>query len=464
MYEPYSIQQGIPNNVGLLHLYKILFLLLFFPVISNALQTCNLFDKHLADGQNSFILAKQNDPFYPFGSPNDQVNDSNNGKVRLFFFWSHSCPHCLQAKPFVETLIQQYPWLVLHSYDLMDNPKNINTYLQMAGQLGIEARSVPGFVFCGQMMTGFDAIATTGRELEDRLVSCHENTRSTERKRGDSHEKIKLPFLGEINSQDFSLPVFTLIIASIDAFNPCAFFVLFFLLSLIVNHRNRLRIAVIGGTFVLFSGLMYFLFMAAWLNIFLFTRQLAYITTAAGFVAIIIGLINIKDYFFNRGFSLSIPESAKPQLFQRMRKIVQAGRWPVMLTATVILAIVANSYELLCTAGLPMIYTRVLTFSELGIGQYYFYLILYNIVYIIPLLIIVAFFTFTMGSKKISEQQGRMLKLLSGIMMLGLGGILFHAPEQMNNMLVSMGVIVGAISLTLVFVVLGDFFRKFRSK
>jgi hypothetical protein len=206
---------------------------------------------------------------------------------------------------------------------------------------------------------------------------------------------------------------------------------------------------VIGCIFVLCSGVMYFLFMSAWLNLFLITGQLVFITSTAGLIAISFGVINIKDYFFfKQGLSLSISDSARSRLFTRIRALTQSRSWSTMIAATIILAIAANSYELLCTAGLPMVYTRVLTLNDLSKLQYYLYLAFYNVIYIIPLLLIVFVFTLTLGSKKLSEQEGRLLKLLSGSMMLGLGSILLLQPEWLNNMSISIAVIAGSILLT----------------
>ncbi len=371
------------------------------------------------------------------------VKADDGQKVDLYFFWSHRCPHCLESRPFIENLPKRYPWLTLHSHDLIGNQPAVNLYISMAQELEQRANAVPGFIFCGQMIVGFDADETTGKELEERLLACH-----LKKQKQAQQEIFEIPLLGKIHYRDFSLPVFTLIIAALDAINPCAFFVLFFLLSLIVHTRERLRIAIVGGTFVFFSGLMYFLFMAAWLNLFLLTGELGVITAIAGLVAIVVGLINIKDYFFfKQGVSLSIPDAAKPALFLRMRGITQNAKWPAMLAATAVLAIVANSYELLCTAGLPMVYTRVLTLNNLDTLQYYLYLAFYNLIYIVPLLIIVALFTITLGNKKLSEKEGRLLKLLSGGMMLGLGGLLFFAPDLLNNMLASVLVIAIAIAM-----------------
>jgi len=378
---------------------------------------------------------------------NKQLTQQPSNQVTLYYFWSRHCPHCKIAKPFVNKLPQTYSWLTLHSYDLADNRVNQKRFLLMAQQLEQPANSVPAFIFCGQMMVGYNRAETTGKELEAKLLACYQqgNTQTTQ-----VQKNVNIPGLGKIHYQYFSLPVFTLLIAALDAFNPCAFFILFFLLSLMVHHRSRARMLVIGGTFVLCSGIMYFLFMSAWLNLFLITEQLIFITATAGVIAIIFGLLNIKDYFFfKQGASLSLSDSSRTKLFTRMRTLTQTGSWPSMIMATIILAIAANSYELLCTAGLPMVYTRILTLSDLSTTQYYLYLALYNVIYIIPLLLIVILFSLTLGSKKLSEQEGRLLKMLSGSMMLGLGSILLLKPEWLNNMLVSVTVIFGSIALTL---------------
>jgi thiol-disulfide isomerase/thioredoxin len=365
--------------------------------------------------------------------------------ITLHYFWSRYCPHCKEAKPFIENLVQKYNWLELHSYDLVDNRVNQQRFLAMAEQLGQTANSVPAFIFCQQMQVGYDRAETTGRELEEKLLRCHKQNQIPTQ----TEEQFTIPGLGKVHYQDFSLPVFTLIIAALDAFNPCAFFVLFFLLSLLVHHRSRARMLIIGITFVLCSGIMYFLFMSAWLNLFLVTEQLIFITAIAGLVAVGFGLLNIKDYFFfKQGISLSLSDNALNKIFSRMRQLSQSGNWPAMLLATGVLAIAANSYELLCTAGLPMIYTRVLTLNELSTTQFYLYLALYNVIYVIPLLLIVIVFAVTLGRKKLSENEGRLLKLLSGTMMLGLGVILLWKPESLSNMMVSVGVIGFAFVLT----------------
>ena len=383
-------------------------------------------------------------PAYVSAETHLETNRLN--KVTLHYFWSRYCPHCIDAKSFINQLPKTYPWLTLKSYDLVGSKENNQRYLQMAEQLRQTANSVPAFIFCNQMIVGYERAETTGKELEEKLLACHYQKNS---RQPELQQQFNLPGFGEVHYKDFSLPVFTVLIAALDAFNPCAFFILFFLLSLMVNQRSRLRMLAIGCTFVVCSGVMYFLFMTAWLNLFLITDQLILITATAGLIAVVFGIINIKDYFFfKQGVSLSLSDSARSKLVAQIRTLTQTGSWPTMIAATVILAIATNSYELLCTAGLPMVYTRVLTLNELTSSQYYLYLAFYNIVYIIPLLLIVVLFTVTLGKRKISEKEGRVLKLLSGSMMMGLGCILLLKPELLNNMLVSVTVVFGAVVLT----------------
>jgi hypothetical protein len=309
---------------------------------------------------------------------------------------------------------------------------------------------VPTFVFCETTMVGFGTAETTGAELAARLDRCHADRLGVGPELSDRTESIDLPLFGVLDARNLSLPMMTLVIAALDAFNPCAFFVLLFLLSLLVHSRSRLRMILIGGVFVAVSGLLYFAFMAAWLNLMLVFRGLGWITPLAGAVAVAAAILNIKDFFRpGRGPSLSIPETAKPGLFARMRRLVAAERLPVMLAGTITLAVVANSYELLCTSGFPLLYTRILTLDhQLPVATYYLYLALYNVIYVLPMAAIVAVFTWTLGSRKLSEREGRALKLVSGLMMLQLGLVLLIAPDLLSNVWIGLVVLIAAVVVT----------------
>jgi len=389
--------------------------------------------------------------------------------VRLYYFFSPTCPHCQAAKPFLDEMATRKPWLEIKRYPVKDNRDNARFYFETAKSLGVEALSIPGFIFCRQVMIGFDTAATTGADLEKALDACHAHrvanpgldqaptttpatpTAAIGEQAAASawspKSVVHLPFFGTVDAAALSLPLLTLVLAGMDAFNPCAFFVLLFLLSLLVHAKSRARMLIVGGTFVLFSGIVYFVFMAAWLNVFLIAGELRVITVIAGLVALTVATLNIKDYFwFKEGPSLSIPDAAKPGLFRRMRGVVTTGSLVPMLASTVLLAIVANSYELLCTAGFPMVYTRALTLAKLEPWQYYAWLAAYNVIYVLPLLAIVIVFTRTMGARKLSESEGRILKLVSGFMMLGFGLMLLLAPGLLNNPFASILVLAVAVA------------------
>jgi len=258
---------------------------------------------------------------------------------------------------------------------------------------------------------------------------------------------VDLPFIGQEDASKVSLPLLAIVLGAVDGFNPCAFFVLFFLLSLLIHAGSRGRMLVVGGVFVFFSGAIYFLFMSAWLNIFLLTGHLSLITVAAGVIALAAAVINIKDFFlFGKGVSLVIPESAKPGLFARMRGLIKATSPVSMVMGAVVLAVTSNAYELLCTAGFPMVFTRVLTLNRLGMAEYYFYLALYNAVYVVPLATIVIVFTVTLGARKLTEWQGRVLKLVSGTMMLGMGLVLLIKPAVLVNPVFAILLLAGSLA------------------
>jgi thiol-disulfide isomerase/thioredoxin len=220
-------------------------------------------------------------------------NAAGERQVHLYFFWSTTCPHCQLARPFVEALPAQHPWLVLHSREINSEPAASAAYLDLAQVVGENASSVPAFIYCGKMEVGFDHAETSGRALEASLRICHE---STDANTGEAAPvaplaAINLPILGQMTADQWSLPVFTLVIAGLDAFNPCAFFVLLFLLSLLVHAGSRGRMLFMGGVFLFFSGLIYFLFMAAWLNVFQWLGEIALVTTVAGWLAVIVAFI-----------------------------------------------------------------------------------------------------------------------------------------------------------------------------
>ena len=401
-------------------------------------------------------------------------------KVKLYFFWSNTCPHCHHAKPFIEKITKENDWLLLKSYEL-SNPANVGMYNMMARSLNQQANGVPAFIYCDKMELGYDDDANVGAALFKSLKSCHDKinnkaalapTNDVKKNTSDDTGKsavtgtnesatpadnsveseepeaklVGIPFVGKVDVNKLSLPLLTIVLAGFDAFNPCAFFVLLFLLSIMVKAKSRVRMLTVGSVFVFFSALVYFLSMSALLNLILIINNIVIITLVAGVLGIIIGALAVKDYFaFGKGPSLSIPEGVKPGMFKKMNKLVEAESFVAMLIGAGFLAVLTNLYELLCTSGFPTVYIGSLVQHNLDKVSYYSYLAFYNLVYVLPLIIIVGIFTITLGSRKLSEKEGRLLKLISGLMMLELGLILVVYPILLNSLLVSVFLLLSVI-------------------
>jgi hypothetical protein len=401
---------------------------------------------------------------------------AENRVVDIYFFRGRGCPHCEQERLFLDEMKGKYPGVRIADREVWYNKQNADFLAAMAKSYNVKASGVP-FTFIGKnAFIGFSG--RTKAQIEESIrrclsepcvdpalvaqgrISLAEKTPAaaiaeTAKNKGnlacpDKSRTVFIPWIGNLEASEMSIPVMTVIIAGLDSFNPCAFFVLFSLLGLLVHAQSRKKMFLIGSEFIFFSGFIYFLFMAAWLNVFLLMGQVEIITKAAGAIAIIIAAINIKDFFiFRKGISLTIPDSAKPKLFDRMRRLMKSSSIFSIIMGTAILAVAANSYELLCTAGFPMVYTRILTLKNLSGFSYYMYLVFYNLVYVIPLAVIVIIFTVTLGRKFLSEEQGRLLKLLSGTMMLGLGGMLLLEPAILNNAFISLLLLAAALIISM---------------
>lgn len=421
--------------------------------------------------QNSRVAGKDSRR-----TADDQGQPKNpDNTIIVYFFWGKGCPHCEEEKEFLDGLQRAYPSLDIRAYEVWYHRENAGLMAAMLRAHGARSSGVPVTFIGDQLFSGFTAQTrgALGKVIEGcSAVPCGDpaerpdkNTHPREQTTtprpfaagstsgtgaAETDAAVTIPILGTLDARTSSLPLLTLMIAGMDSFNPCAFFVLLSLLGLLVHAQSRNKMLLIGGIFVFFSGFIYFLFMAAWLNLFLVMGHVAVITTIAGGVSVIIAGINIKDFFlFKRGLSLTIPDSAKPKLFDRMRKLLRSTSLLSIMIGTTVLAVVANFYELLCTAGFPMVFTRILTLNNLSTATYYLYLVLYNLVYVVPLSIIVLGFTLTLGKRQLSEWQGRVLKLVSGAMMLGLGIVLLVNPALLNNVLVSFIILISALGSSL---------------
>lgn len=337
----------------------------------------------------------------------------------LEVFVRDGCPHCADAKDFLPEFAKERPWLKIVYRSVGRDEAARNDLLRISKDSGNWPPAVPTFLFNGHVLVGFDNPERTGPELAA-LVD----------QRSTTSAGIKTELFGTLSVARLGLPLFTLAIGLLDGFNPCAMWVLLFLLSMLVHLQNRTRMALIAGTFVLVSGAAYYAFMAAWLNIFLIVGMSSALNLTLGIFALVIGAINIKDSMSPiQGASLSIPASAKPGLYARIRSIVRADSLLFSLMAAATLAVLVNFIELLCTAGFPAMYTAILTQQHLSTSAHYAYLGLYILGYIADDTLMVTLAVIALSSRKLTEHAGHWLKLLSGIVMLILGVIMIFHPQ-----------------------------------
>jgi len=363
----------------------------------------------------AFAVAMLGSAFAPPGA----ARAAPPAPVTMEVYVRDGCPHCADAKAWLETLRAGRPHLIVVFRPVDRDPAARADLERVSREAGVAVPGVPTFVVDGRVLVGFVDAARTG----PRVLALLEPTAA-------AAGIVETSLFGNLSAERLGLPLFTIALGLLDGFNPCAMWVLLFLLSLLVRLNDRRRMALVAGTFVLVSGAVYYAFMAAWLTVFLAIGLSSAVRWTLAGAAILIGAVNVKDFFaFGRGVSLSIPEGAKPGIYARTRAILSAETLPASLLAVAALAVVVNFVELLCTAGLPAIYTAVLTQHDLSPLARHAYLALYIAGYIADDTLMVVTAVVALGNRKLTERSGRWLKLLSGAIMLALGIAMALKPE-----------------------------------
>ena len=261
-------------------------------------------------------------------------------------FVRNGCPHCAKAELFLQALKKEQPTLRILIHDVVQEPSALERLELLAKNQGLGTVRVPAFQVGGQLIVGFSNEITTDQLIRSALAQAlisqnQETSGSCEAQQSLSCEagtevssraphSFFLDFFGRSLSLDeVGLPLFTLAMGLLDGFNPCSMWVLILMISLLAPMNNRLRMFAIAGTFVAVEGIAYFIFMAAWLNLFLLIGLSRISEIVIAVIALLAGLINLKDFwFYGRGVSLSITDGAKPDIYARMRRIMQAQSPP----------------------------------------------------------------------------------------------------------------------------------------
>ena len=365
-------------------------------------------------------------------------------KVNVYFFWAEGCPHCANEKPFLESLKQKYSNLEVHSLEVTKSKENADLLARVGRELNVDVSGVPFTVIGKQYFIGWYNEETTGKSIEEAVQCALKNacpdivgsltTSVTPSPQPKSEitapEKINLPLLGEIETKSISLPVLTVIIAALDGFNPCAMWVLLFLISMLFGMKNRKKMWIFGIVFIASSAFVYFLFMAAWLNLFLFLGFVFWVRIVIALVALWAGYYNLKEFITNPTGGCKVTgEEKRQRIFEKIKKIIQERHFLLALAGLVILAFAVNLVELICSAGLPAVYTQILALSDIPLWQYYSYLALYIFIFMLDDMFVFFAAMITLQLTGVSSKYGRISHLIGGIIMLIIGILLILKPE-----------------------------------
>lgn len=384
----------------------------------------------------SVFLTLLFSPLFSFGQ-----TPAQDEKTTLYFFYTNTCLHCVREKVFLEKLEKEYPNLEIKKFEVGENRDNLALMAAVGRELKIDTGGVPLTIIGKKVFIGYLDDETTGKMMKEAVDDCVKNTcpdqvfkiigtSGTEPSPEFSSGKIKLPILGEVDPKTFSLPIISVVIGGLDGFNPCAMWILIFLISLLLGMKNRKRMWIFGITFIATSTLVYFMFMTAWLNIFLFLGWIWWVRVGVGLVAIGFGLYYLKKYFTNKADVCSISQDVKKQkVLDKLKAVVEKKNFWFALGGIILLAGVVNLFELLCSAGFPAIYTQILAMNQLAIWQYYGYMLLYLFFFMLDDMVVFAAAMLTLQTIVLGKKYNRISIFIGGLFMLAIGFLLLFRPE-----------------------------------
>jgi thiol-disulfide isomerase/thioredoxin len=376
-------------------------------------------------------------------------------KVQIDVFYSSTCPHCKEAKAFLANLDQQYASneLVINNYNIAEKG-SVDLLKQLYPKYNIPNENyglVPIMFVADKYFLGFNQnTGNTIKNYVDGLIAqcqevehqnCEHNQASLNPEKIESEREFNIPFLGKIDISGFSPLILSITVGTLDGFNACAMVALGFLLAVLVATGVRKKIILIGGVFILVSGLVYFLFISAWLNLFMFIGYQKYFQIIVAVIIIFFALAVLKDYFTGVVCKVCNVDPNKQDFFSKLQRkmfvrMSNLSKKEMSLGMTIIgVAIVAagvNLVELACSFGFPLAYTKILTTYNLPTVQYYGYLLVYVLFYMIDDFLIFLVAVVTLKITKFSDKYLKVIKLISGIVLLILGLLMLFKPELLS--------------------------------
>lgn len=436
----------------------------------------------------AFLVVWTGSPSAAHATPSVQTMEP----VVIYFFWGDGCPHCAAAKPFLADLTKRYPSVVVRDYEVWKHPENRAPFFNMTAKFGFEPTAVPTIFIGDRYWVGY-AEEPYAREIEETVAACVNNgcpdagagvveplptpTSAVVAKApaiahaaNDAAAQpaaaleiaaaapvaavssvITLPLLGAIDLGAHSLLFSTALIAFVDGINPCSLWVLSVLLALTIHTGSRRKVFIIGFVFLTVTSLVYVLFIAGLFTMFTVLDWVPWIQALVALVALFFAIINIKDYFwYKEGVSLTIADEKKPGLYRSMRRVLAAGdSMPALIGAAIVMSAGASLIEFSCTAGFPMLWTNLVSAQGVTVGTFVMLLAVYMLIYQLDEIAIFAGAVIGLRASKLEEKQGRILKLIGGMLMLTLAVVMLVNPNLMSSLTATMWVFLIAFGAAL---------------
>jgi len=369
--------------------------------------------------------------------------------VNIYLFYGDGCPHCKALEKKLDEIKIDYPNISIHYYETWYNKKSAKKLKEIGDLLNINIKGVPFTVIGGKTLSGYREGITNIEIIEaieyysikenacndvvgnylgvteedSALEDCLEIQKNT-------NFKINVPFIGDVNTKDLSLPIISILLGTLDGFNPCAMWILLFLITMLLNLKDKKRMWLLGLTFLTTSAIVYLLFMISWLNLAKYIGSIFYIRILIALVAVIGGSINLKSYFKNKNDGCHIVKKEKrKKILTKIKKFTSEKSLILSLLGIITLAISVNFIELVCSAGLPVIFTQVLSMNSLSNIEYIIYIFLYILFFLIDDIIVFVIAMKTLTVTGISTKYGKWSHLIGGIIMILIGILLIFKPE-----------------------------------
>jgi glutaredoxin len=382
---------------------------------------------------------------------------AQNIPINAYFFYGDGCPHCAEERQYLlHVLKSEYPNLQIYEYEIYNSRENAVLLQKTAERLGVGIDGVPFLVIGDKHFVGY-ADGMSSQMIEQRVNECsaercpdsiasivgvevqevkqpapaiNKQAENIQEPINQENRKIvKLPLLGEVNTLSFSLPILTIIIGVLDGFNPCAMWTLLFLISLLLGMENKKRMWILGTTFIVASASVYFLFMSAWLNLILFLGFVIWIRMLIGIMALVGGGYSLKEFIFNKDSGCKVAgDEQRQKTFEKMKLAIQQNSLWLAMGGIIVLAFAVNLVELICSAGLPAVYTQVLALNEMAGWQYYLYISIYIFFFMLDDLLIFFIAMITLEMTGITTKYAKASRLVGGLIMLAIGLMLIFKP------------------------------------